>query len=98
MYKLPTFYQNDLKACLKRTEYLILSILVAMIQNEKLVILEKLANKFSQKILFKSRRRKILHISLPQLNVQTIWWPIFSTWLTKQFELKEVLYIANLTN
>ena len=35
-----------------------------------------------------------MFLGLPQLNVQTIWWPIFSTWLTKQFEPKEVLYIA----
>ncbi|MFB2923772.1 hypothetical protein [Aerosakkonema funiforme] len=63
--------------------------------NEKLVILEKLANKFSQKILFESRRRKIqIFLCLPQLNVQKIWWPIFSACLTKQFEPKEVLYIA----
>ncbi|HAZ44115.1 MAG TPA: IS4 family transposase [Cyanobacteria bacterium UBA11369] len=95
MYNLTSSYQSHLKACLKRTEYLILSILVAMIQNDKLVILEELASKFPQKILFESRRRKIQRfLSLPQLNFKTIWFPLFTAWLAREFEPKEVLYIA----
>lgn len=95
MQILPAFYQSHLKAQLKRSEYLILSLLVALLQSYRWVRLEELANKFPQNILFESRRRKIQRfLSLPQLTLSQIWFPLFTTWLKTAFELSEVLYIA----
>lgn len=50
MQILPAFYQTHLKAQLKRSEYLILLLLVALLQSYKWVSIEELANKFPQNI------------------------------------------------
>jgi hypothetical protein len=95
MQILPAFYQTHLKAQLKRSEYLILSLLVTLLQSYRWVRLEELANKFPQNILFESRRRKIQRfLSLPELTLTQIWFPLFTTWLKTVFDLAEVLYIA----
>jgi hypothetical protein len=95
MNLLPTFYTQHLKTQLKRTEFLILSMLVVILQNHREVRLEQLANLFPQKILFESRRKKLQRfLSLPNLTIEKIWWPLFSHWLTNNFDLSEILYIA----
>lgn len=33
-------------------------------------------------------------MSLPQLTIEKIWFPIFPAWLSTEFESQEVLYIA----
>lgn len=92
---LPTFYTPHLKTQLKRTEVLILLILVVILQKNKWVRLEELASQFPQKILFESRRKKLQRfLSLPSLTIEGIWWPLFSYWLNQSFEANEVLYIA----
>jgi Transposase DDE domain len=95
MNLLPRFYTQHLKTQLKRTEYLILWILVVILQNHREVRLEQLANLFPQKILFESRRKKLQRfLSLPNLTIEKIWWPLFSHWLNNNFEFNEILYIA----
>lgn len=92
---LPAFYQIHLENQLKRSEYLILSILLNLLQNYRWVRLEELASKFPQNILFESRRRKLQRfLSMPQLTIAKIWWPIFTYWLNQTFDVTEVLYIA----
>ncbi|MCL1467604.1 hypothetical protein [Argonema galeatum] len=69
--------------------------LVVMLQQHRSVKLEELAGQFPQKILFESRRKKLQRfLSLPHLTVEKIWWPLFSYWLTNNFEPTSVLYIA----
>lgn len=95
MNLLPVFYTEHLKSQLKRSEFLILSILVVILQNHRWVRLEELASKFPQKILFESRRKKLQRfLSLPQLTVEKIWWPLFSYWLSQNFQPNEVLHLA----
>ena len=95
MNLLPTLYTQHLKTQLKRAEFLILDILVMMLQQHRRVKLEELASQFPQKILFESRRKKLQRfLSLPHLTIGQIWWPLFTYWLTKNFEPTEVLYIA----
>lgn len=92
---LPRFYQIHLQAQLKRSEYLILSILLNLLQSYRWVRLEELATKFPQNILFESRRRKLQRfLSIPQLTIAKIWWPIFTYWLNQTFDSTEVLSIA----
>lgn len=95
MNLIPSFYTQHLKTQLKTAEFLILNILVVMLQQHRRVKLEELASQFPQKILFESRRKKLQRfLSLPHLTIAQIWWPLFTYWLTKNFEQTEVLYIA----
>ncbi|WP_242060510.1 transposase [Aerosakkonema funiforme] len=95
MNLIPSFYTQHLKRQLKRAEFLILDILVVMLQQHRRVKLEELAGQFPQKILFESRRKKLQRfLSLPHLTIAQIWWPLFTYWLTKNFEPTEVLYMA----
>lgn len=95
MNLIPSFYTQHLKTQLKRAEFLILYILVAMLQQHRRVKLEELANQFPQKILFESRRKKLQRfLSLPHITIEKIWWPLLTNWLTNNFEPHSVLYIA----
>ena len=95
MNLLPSFYTQHLKTQLKRAEFLILSILVVMLQQHRRVKLEELASQFPQKILFESRRKKLQRfLSLPDLTIEKIWWPLLTNWLNNNFEPTAVLYIA----
>ncbi|HBE19803.1 MAG TPA: hypothetical protein DDW51_19865 [Cyanobacteria bacterium UBA11367] len=92
---LPTFYIKHLKSQLKRTEFLILFMLVTMLQDQRWVRLEELASQFPQKILFESRRKRLQRfLDTPHLTVAKIWWPLFSYWLHNNFESGSVLYIG----
>jgi hypothetical protein len=54
---------------------------VVILQNYRWVRLEELASKFPQKILFESRRKKLQRfLSLPQLTVEKIWWPLLASY------------------
>lgn len=92
---LPRFYIQHLKTQLKRAEFLIFLMLVTILQDQRWVRLEELANQFPQKILFESRRKKLQRfLDLPHLTFEKIWWPLFSYWLRNNFEQNEVLYMA----
>ncbi|NET56425.1 MAG: IS4 family transposase, partial [Symploca sp. SIO2E6] len=92
---LPEFYKSILKTRLKRSQYLILLIIIGLLQKHKIATIEELANKFPTPILFESRRRKIQRfLSLSQLTFSSIWLPILSIWLSLNFEPLSVLYLA----
>lgn len=92
---LPVFYQTHLESQLERSQYLLLSILLNLLQSIKQVNLEALATAFPFPIQFDSRRRKIQRfLSLPHLNIETIWFPIIRNWLETDFPVNQVLYIA----
>ncbi|RUS96212.1 hypothetical protein DSM107010_70730 [Chroococcidiopsis cubana SAG 39.79] len=64
-------------------------ILVLLLQFHKTVTIEKLATVFPQPILFESRRRSIQRfLSLPQLSIQLIWFPLLKQWV-KERKLKK---------
>lgn len=92
---LPLSYQTHLKSQLNRTDYLLLTLLVNLLQSIKQVKLETLATALPFPITFESRRKKIQRfLSLPQLTLENIWFPIFQTWLSTKFDPQQVLYIA----
>ena len=92
---LPLFYQTHLQTQLNRAEYLLLTILINLLQSIKQVKLEALATALPLPITFNSRRKKIQRfLSLPQLTLEKIWFPILQAWLKTAFEPKQVLYIA----
>lgn len=89
------FYQAHLESQLKRSEYLILSILINLLQTIKQVSLEAIATAFPLPILFASRRRKIQRfLSIPCLKIETLWFPIIKKWLSDDFPVNQVLYIV----
>lgn len=92
---LPLSYQTHLQSQLNRSEYLLLTILLNLLQSIKQVKLETLATALSLPITFESRRQKIQRfLSLPQLTLEKIWFPIIQAWLKADFTPQQVLYLA----
>ena len=59
-----------------------LKILINLLQLIKKVNLESLATALPIPIAFESRRKRIQRfLSLPTLNIETIWFPIVRDWL-----------------
>jgi hypothetical protein len=84
---LPELYQNHFNGNLSLAEYLLLQLLINLLQSIKKVSLETLATALPFPILFESRRKKIQRfLSLPCLKIETIWFPIFTSWLETQLQ------------
>lgn len=83
---IPEFYQIHLKSQLTWAEYLLLNILLNLLQSIKKVSLESLATALPVPIIFESRRKKIQRfLSLPNLTVENIWFPLVTLGLSKNF-------------
>jgi len=79
-------YQTHLENQLKPSELLFLKILINILQDIKEVSLEKISTALPIPILFESRRKKVQRfLSLPILNIKTLWFPIIQDWLTQTF-------------
>lgn len=88
-------YQTHLQSQLNRSEYLLLTMLLNLLQSIKQVKLETLATALPLPITFESRRKKIQRfLSLPQLTLENIWFPILQSWLKADFPPQQVLYLA----
>ena len=76
-----------------------LTMLVALLQKERQVSLERLATLFAQPIQFESRRRNLQRfLILPQLSAKGLWFPIVKYWLKKHFKLgQRVLVVIDRT-
>jgi Transposase DDE domain len=95
MKMLPELYQNHLRSQLSRADYLLFQILINLLQLIKNVSLESLATALPLHILFESKRKKIQRfLSLPCLKIETIWFPILSSWLSTQIHSLQVIHIA----
>lgn len=92
---IPEFYQNHLKSQLSLAEYLFLKILLTIIQSIKNVNLERLAKALPMPIKFESRRKRIQRfLSLPNLTIEKVWFPIVQEWLKTYFPDGKIIYIA----
>lgn len=95
MIMLPVFYQTHLKSQLSVAEYIFLKILLNLLQIIKKVSLEALANALPLPITFESRRKKIQRfLSMPNLKIEKIWFPIVTTWLSTNFSPGEIIYVV----
>ena len=84
---LPSFYQACLQAQLTSIQFMTLKMLVALLQRERQVSMERLATLFAQPIQFESRRRNLQRfLQLPQLNIKALWFPIVKHWLKQQYD------------
>ena len=92
---LPTFYQTHLKSQLSRAEYLLLKILVNLLQSVKKLSLEALATALPIPITFERRRKKLQRfLSLPNLTIEKVWFPIVKTWLETHLTTEKIIYIV----
>lgn len=95
MKTLPRFYQTHFQSQLTRAQFLILEILINLLQSQKQVRLERLARVFPYPITLDSRRRKLQRfLDIPQLSIQTIWFPIITYWLNTYCNPTQVIYIT----
>ena len=68
--------------------------LVALLQQERCVSIERLATLFAQPIQFESCRRNLQQfLQLPQLNLKTLWLPILKYSLKQHFHRGQRLYL-----
>jgi hypothetical protein len=92
---LPELYQTHFQKYLKASDYLFLEILINLLQSIKQVNLEKLATSLPLPILFESRRKKIQRfLSLPAIQVKTVWLSLIIQWINTSIKSQEVLYLA----
>ncbi|BAY87690.1 transposase (plasmid) [Calothrix parasitica NIES-267] len=92
---LPISYQKHLKSQLNLAEYIFLKILLHLLQSIKKVNLEKLANALPLPIKFESRRKRLQRfLSLPNLKIEKIWFPIIEELLRTYFTSEKIVYIA----
>jgi len=89
------FYQEHLQSQLSRSQYLLLSCLIHLLQTIKQVQLEALATALPLPIIFESRRRKLQRfLKLPQLTFKTLWFPIILAWIEAEFDESSCLSLA----
>jgi hypothetical protein len=92
---LPQFYQTHLESQLKPAQYLLLTLLVQLLQTLKQAKLETLAASLPLPILFESRRRKLQRfLSLPQMAIETLWFPLVQQWLELSFKHHQRIYLV----
>lgn len=95
MIQLPELYSKHLKKQFSYSQYLILVILINLLQDLHTVRLEELARRFPVPIQLRSRVKKIQRfLSLSQFNIQTLWFPIFKSWLQSEWQLNETIYLV----
>ena len=92
---IPEFYQNHLKSQLTLAEYIFVKILLNLLQSIKKVNLEKLASALPLPIKFESRRKRIQRfLSLPNLTIEKVWFPIIEELLRRYFTSEKIIYLA----
>ena len=88
-------YQTYLALYLSRSELLMFSILINLLQIHKWVRLESLANRLPLTIKFDSRRKRLQRfLSLKVLDVEKIWFPLLEEILNIFYCPKDILYIV----
>jgi hypothetical protein len=92
---LPVFYQTYLESELSSSEYKLLQIIIIVLQTIRKIALESLATHLPLPIKFESRRRKIQRfLSLPNLTIKKIWFPIVKGWLKETFTAQSIVYLV----
>ncbi len=92
---LPEFYLNCLKSQLSASQLLTLEMLVWLLQFHKQVRLERLAACFPSPILYESRRRHIQRfLTLPQLSIPLLWFPLIKCILLTQIQAGTQVIVA----
>ncbi|AOW99557.1 transposase [Moorena producens PAL-8-15-08-1] len=92
---LPLLYQKHLRSQLKYRHFILFNILVILIQSIKKVSLEKLANALPLGIKLESRRKRIQRfLSLQDLKLEAIWFPIIASIMETYLETDQLVYVV----
>lgn len=92
---LPELYQTHFQSLLKKSDYLLLEILIQLLQSIKQVSLERLASSLPLPIKYESRRKKIQRfLLLPQWQVKTIWLSVIISWIEQSISGEKILHLA----
>lgn len=92
---LPSSYQACLSAQLSEIQLITVQMLVALLQKERQVSLERLATLFAQPIQFESRRRNLQRfLILPQLSAQALWFPLVKYWLRQRYKAGQPVHLV----
>lgn len=92
---LPEFYKTHIKNQLNLAEYILLKIMIILLQSLKKVSLETLATALPIPIKFESRKRKIQRfLSLSNLTIEKIWFPIVKTFLETYLKDEKLIYVV----
>ena len=95
MLQLPELYNNHLKNQLSYPHYIFLLMLIHLLQNIKTVRLEELARCLPYPILLRSRVKKLQRfLLLEQLHPKKLWFPILKSWVERELNFGEAIYIA----
>ncbi len=91
----PLLYQKHLRSQLKYRHFILFNILVILIQSIKKVSLEKLANALPLGIKLESRRKRIQRfLSLQDLKLEAIWFPIIASIMETYLETDQLVYVV----
>lgn len=91
---LPEFYHKCLSEILTPRQYETLKIIIALLQSQRTIQIEKLAAVFPLPIQFESRRRHIQRfLIIQELQIKLLWFPIIKKWLKIGKKL-ESCYVA----
>ncbi len=91
---LPPFYQTHLENKLEPSEFLFFNIMINILQELREISLEKIATALPIPILFESRRKKVQRfLSLPSLNIKTLWFPMLKDTLAPKILQQMNLFI-----
>jgi hypothetical protein len=95
MFQLPELYSKHLNKQFNYPQYLILLILINLLQNLQTVRLEEIARRFPLPIQLRSRVKKLQRfLTLPQFNIETLWFPILKSWLQQKLNSVEIVYLV----
>ena len=96
MKNMPSLYQTHLQNHFFGVSYLMVSIIIMLLQKNRWIRLESLAENFPSPILQRSRIKKLQRfLSLPVWDVKKIWFPIFKSCLENEFQSGDVLYLVS---
>ncbi len=92
---LPKFYQTHLRSILNVNQYILLNLLVKLLQEQKQVLLERLAANLPLPVKFESRRRLLQRFLIcPELTIPTVWFAIINYLLESYFSKNKKLSIV----
>jgi len=91
---LPPLAQTHLENQLSSSQLLFFSLIINVLQDLKSVSLEKIATTLPLPILFESRRKNQIFLSLPIFQLEKLWFGIIKSWLAQEFTETATIYVV----
>jgi hypothetical protein len=92
---IPELYHAHLSEKLTRSNYLLTTLLIQVVQSIKEVTLESMATKLAMPIKFESRRKKIQRfLSDDKWDLDDVWLSLVIAWIQSNIQQNNVVYLA----